>query len=204
MVGTFLRRFLTSLQSPQIELTLLHLEMARPLTEMFPEVPPPDSPLTLILLAARWLSHDLHGEEMPRIAADLLEAGFDTPALVRLAGETEIHSTADAKPLVTQVFRELGIPDTFSETHAKLIATRQIAREVIAGTRDPYRAARHLEFILWSRKPATDDLVRLFDIRDEFKWDAEERRSLPALLADQLQTFARLATLTDEQIASES
>lgn len=51
------------------------------------EIPLPDPSLTPILIAARWVSHDLYNQDMPGIAADLLEAGYDTPALIRLAGE---------------------------------------------------------------------------------------------------------------------
>jgi hypothetical protein len=53
---------------------------------------------------------------MPQIAADLLEAGNDTPTLRRLAGE---------------------------------ILSRQIARGVIAGIRNPRPAADTLEIAIW-------------------------------------------------------
>jgi hypothetical protein len=211
MLGNVIRRLFTKHRAfsgesiaPNLSLNQSDKNLNHTQKEAFPEVPSPDPPLTPLLLAARWISYDLHGEEMPGIAADLLEAGFDTPALRRLAGEIEIHSREDAEPLTKQVFRELGVPGSFSETHAKLIATRQIAREVIVGKRDPYSAASHLQIVLWNWKPATEDLAHLFLVSDEFEWDADEQRYLPALLTDQLQTFARLACLTDEQITVES
>jgi hypothetical protein len=134
-------------------------------------VPPPDSPLTPILLAARWIIGDLHGEQMPAIAADLLEAGFDSPTLVRLAGEMQIRSSADAEPLVGMVFQELGVPWPFSDLRAKLIITRNIAREVMAGNRDLYSALSHLEYALWDWRSTTKDLQMLFGLKDDLSWD---------------------------------
>lgn len=212
-----LRRLLKFFNA-QSEPLSLHLEIASPeRTQLLHEtslkvlkeldcanVPSPDPPLTPLLLAARWISHDLYGEQMPALAADLLEAGYDTPALVRLAGEMQIQSNADAEPFVVKAFQELGVPWPLSEVHAKLITTRQIAREVVAGRRDPYRAASRLEVVLWNWHPITEDLEFLFVVNDELSWDPEHQRYVPTILQDQLETFIRLACLTDEQIAFES
>lgn len=168
------------------------------------EIPPPESPLTPILIASRWISHDLYNEDMPGIAADLLEAGYDTPALIRLAGETQIYASPDADRLIGKAFQELGVPWPLPEVQAKLIATRHIAREVMVGMRDPYRAASELEIVLWNWGPLTEDLVFLFALNDELSWDPEYQRYIPVILQDELIAFGRLACLTDEQIAHES
>jgi hypothetical protein len=94
--------------------------------DSFPDVPPPENSLSPSILAARWLSHDLYGEDMPAIAADLLERGFDSPSLRRLAGEMRITHSADVDPLVGATFRELGGTWPASEKDAKLIASRQL------------------------------------------------------------------------------
>ena len=185
--------------------TQLELSLSDVLKELdCSKVPQPESPLTPLLIAARWISRDLYGEQMPAIAADLLEAGFDGPALVRLAGETEIRSSADAEPLVGKMFQELGVPWPLSDTPAKLIATRQIAKEVVARKRDLYRAASHIEMVLWNWRPATKDLEFLFALNDEYSWDAEYQRYLPTIMRDHIEVFVRLACLTDEQIAIET
>jgi len=77
---------------------------------------------------------------MPGIAADLLEAGFDSPSLRRLAGEIATCS-ADVEELVAKVIREFGLPYPMPEEQAQLIFARQLAREVIAGRRLPWSAA---------------------------------------------------------------
>lgn len=168
------------------------------------EIPPPDPPLTPILIASRWISHDLYNEDMPAIAADMLGAGYETPALIRLAGETQIYASPGADRLIGKAFQELGVPWPMLKVHAKLIATRQIAREVIAGERDLYRAASHIEIILWNWRPVTKDLEFLLILNNELSWDPELQRYIPEILQDEMETFARLACLTDEQIAHES
>jgi hypothetical protein len=163
-------------------------------SEEYPHVPPPDDTRSLIFVAARWASHDLYGEDMPSVAADLLESGYDSPSLRRLAGETGIHNSADAEPLVAKMFHELGIPYPSSERMSKLITSRQIAREVIAGLSDPWRAASALGSI-WRWEPAISELEDIDSILDEIDWSREHRRSSAELKLALLEAFARLAVV---------
>jgi hypothetical protein len=162
----------------------------------YPEVPLPESSLSPMILAARWASHDLYGEDMPGIAADLLEAGFDTPTLRRLSGEMQISNSADAEPLVNGMFRELGVPYPLRALEAKFIASRQLAREVIAGHRNGWAAASHLEIVIWGWPPPNADLATIFSINDEIDWDGPHRRSLSDLTNHLMAAFARIATMT--------
>lgn len=164
----------------------------------YPDVPAPEAPLSPMILAARWASHGLYGEDMPGIALNLLEAEFDTPALRRLAGETQIRNSADAEPLVGRMFRELGLPYPLQEQQARWIVSRQLAREVIAGHRNAWAAASHLEIVVWGWVPANADLDTIFSISDEIDWDVPQRRSLSELNTALIAAFARIATLTLE------
>jgi hypothetical protein len=171
-------------------------------SQEYPEVPIPDAALSPYLLAARWQSHDLYGEDMPRVAADLLEAGHDTPSLIRLAGEINVGCSADVEPLVGRMFRELGVRYPISESEANLIVSRQIAREVIAGERNAWAAANHLEIAIWGwRGTAIPMLAEIFMINDEIDWDPRHRRPLEDLKLSLLDCFASLARLADNQIA---
>ncbi|HEY9126581.1 MAG TPA: hypothetical protein VIM62_05605 [Acidobacteriaceae bacterium] len=212
-----LRRFLQRLKesSEPVFLNIERVSIARTeqLEEALPKVreqlnvsaiPPPDPPLTPLLIASRWVSRDLHNEQIPGIAADLLEAGYDTPALIRLAGEMHIYASPDADRLIGKMFRELGVSWPMPEVQAKLITTRQIAREVMADVRDPYQAATHIEIVLWGWHPPTEALGDLFQINDEVSWDSEYRRDPSDIFYDRLEAFARIACMTDEQIANVS
>ena len=141
MLRGLIDRFLRKL-SPTAppELSVLKLDPPRSWRGQYPDVPEPDSDLSVQLIAARWRCNDIYGEDMPGIAADLLEAGFDSPSLRRLAGEIATCS-ADVEELVAKVIREFGLPYPMPEEQAQLIFARQLAREVIAGRRLPWSAA---------------------------------------------------------------
>jgi hypothetical protein len=173
----------------------LYTSPPKSLVGTYPDIQPPDSPISPIMLAARWASGDLHGEDMPAIAADLLEIGFDTPSIRRLAGELQIHCSADAEWLVSGMFRELGIVYPLAKEDAQLVVSRQIAREVIAGKRNAWAAASHLEIAIWGWFPENEELATIFTIHDEIDCDARFRRPLSQLTKDLSDTFAKLANL---------
>jgi len=168
-------------------------------SEKYPDIPKPEPLLTPQLLAARWASHDLYGEDMPAIAADLLEAGYDTPSLRRLAGETQIKCSADAESLVKSVFRELDITYPLSDRQAKLLTARQVAREVIAGKQDPWAAAYRIEIRVCRWIPKESELDEIFSISEE-RWNAPDRWSAPTQEETLMSKFALLAAMPDERI----
>jgi hypothetical protein len=183
---------------------LIRLEIGQPKSwsSKYPDVPAPDSKLSIQLVAAAWASHDVYGEEMPSIAASLIESGLDSPALRRLAAETSAKCSADVADLVAKMFREFNVPCPLPEKQARLIITRQIAREVIAGERDLERAADYLETVIWGPdwNPPNENLGTIFALYDERKWDPEHQRFGSLITEDLLDAFARLARLTDKEI----
>jgi hypothetical protein len=190
-----------SLMGARGDFSDLYTSLPRSCSQEYPDVPVPDAAGSPHLLAARWQSHDLYGEDMPRVAADLLEAGYETPSLVRLAGEINVSSSADVEPLVARTFRELGVRYPITRTEADLIVSRQVAREVIAGQRNPWAAANYLEIAIWGwRTEKNSTLQAIFEINDELDWDTKYRRSLEELRKSLLDSFALLARLKDEEI----
>jgi hypothetical protein len=160
--------------------------------EDHPDVPKPNSPLSPEWLAVQWLGGDLHGEQMPELAVALLEAGYDTPMLRRLAGEIA-HCRADVEELVEKVFRELGVAYPKSEREVKTLRSRQIAREVIAGKRNAWAAASVLLITIWDRETAEiPDLRIISELHDALDWDAVNHDKLPELTSELIATFARL------------
>jgi hypothetical protein len=165
-------------------------------SDTHPEIPKPAPRLDLCLLAARWTVGDLLPEDMPGIAADLLEAGSDTPSLRRLAGEIQVQCKADVEVLVAKSFHELQVDYPIPEGSAIAIVTRQIAREVIWGVCSLGSAACYIEFKQWSWRQEIPDLWMLYGLNDEFDWDAEYRRPVSEIAADMLETFVRLSAQT--------
>jgi hypothetical protein len=121
-----------------------------------------------MILAARWTARDLYAEYLPGIAADLLEKGFDTPGLRRVAGEMHFDNSEAAEPQVGRMFRELGILHQLGEDEAKLFVSRQIAREVIARYRNAWSAPNRLEITIWRWVPPTPNWAKSFRLTTNF------------------------------------
>jgi hypothetical protein len=166
----------------------------------YPDVPVPDPASSPHLLAARWTVHDLYGEDMPRIAADLLEAGHDTPTIRRLAGEMNVRSSSDVESLMERLFRECAVRYPLSQTEAKLTISRQIAREVIAGIRNPWAAANKLEIAIWGWHAPNSTLGAIFGINGAIDIEPKYRPSLETLRNELLDSFATLACLADDEV----
>jgi hypothetical protein len=166
--------------------------------EEYPDVPMPDSEHSPQILAARWITHDLYGEDMPSIAANLLEAGYDTPALCQLAGEIQVACSADVEDLVARMFRDFHVPYPMSEDEAKMIFSRQIAREVIAGKRNAWAAAS-LTHQMWRWNSENADLNQISELRGSLDWDAVNQNRLPEMTADLITAFARVGAPTDRE-----
>jgi hypothetical protein len=166
----------------------------------YPDVPAPDPPYSPYVLAARWAAHDLYGEDMPRIAADLLEAGYDTPTTRRLAGEMNVNSSSEVEALIERMFKEFAIQYPLPQMEANLIFSRQIAREVIAGIRNPWDAANKLEISIWSWHAPNTTLGEIFGINAAIDIEPKYRPSLDVLRNQLLDSFASLARLTNEEV----
>jgi len=170
------------------------------LAASYPDVPVPDPSYSPRLLAAQWTVHDLYGEDMPRIAADLLEAGHDTPTTRRLAGEMNVRSSSDVESLMVRMFKEFAVRYPLSHTEANLIISRQIAREVIAGIRNPWAAANKLEIAIWGWHAPNSTLGAIFGINEAVDIELKYRPPLETLRNELLDCFASLARLTDEEV----
>jgi hypothetical protein len=165
-------------------------------SEEFRDVPKPTASTMPELIAARWAAGDLRPEQTPGIAADMLESGLDTPSMRRLAGEMRVGCRADVEELVIKMLRELGAEVPDSEVEAKMLSTKQISREVIAGMRNPWKAAHELKIIwqyeIWHHKHLCD----VAQVIDEVQWDPSHGRTFSALNKELIQTFALLGART--------
>jgi hypothetical protein len=188
---------LTTLFSAQIQDPYTNYQKAfetRPVcySEEFPDVPKPTTPTTPELIAARWAAGEIRPEQTPGLAADMLESGLDTPSMCRLAGEMHVGCRADVEGLVVEMLKELGVKIPDSEVEAKALSTRQIAREVIAGMRNPWKAAQELKSIwqyeIWHHKHLCD----VAQLIDEVQWDPPHSRAFPTLNRELIETFALL------------
>ena len=195
---------LTTLFSPQDPDSLTDYQRAfivppTSYSEEFPNIPKPKALTELDLLAARWASGEIWPEKMPGIAADLLESGLDSPSLCRLAGEMHVRRMADVQEIVEKMFRELGVELPASEFAARQHTSVQIAREVIAGMRNPWKAAAELDRIwtyeIWHHK----DLCDIAQLLEELDCPTIAHGGLPQLTTELIEVFTRLGAPTDRE-----
>ena len=102
------------------------------------------------LFVAKWYCSLLYPEEMPQFAADSLEAGYDGPALRRLAGMVKPTST-DIGDLFSQSLTEIGTVTVQNAEQAAIVLARMTARDIIEGRIDPLKGARFLAGLASSR-----------------------------------------------------
>jgi hypothetical protein len=187
-----------SIQEQQ-DFRYLYTDPAISYSKEYAEIPDPEPKLSPDILAVEWGRGDLHGEDMPSLAADLLESGMDTSSLRRLAGEMHVACSADVEEIVGRMFRELGASYPISETEALTVYSRQIAREVIHGQRNAWAAASHLVKGIWPRSRRNPDIQALYELLDALDWNAVNQGTLPALTAELIEVFARLGARTDRE-----
>ena len=96
--------------------------------------------LDVQLIAARWYVEELSGEEMPGLACQALEQGFDGRNLRCLAGLSG-PARRDVAPIVDGALQELGVQTPITKRDAALWMARRVAAQIIEGQIQPYGGA---------------------------------------------------------------
>jgi hypothetical protein len=202
-IKAWLTRSIPSSTGPgkeRLGLVQLKLDEPRAWVGSYPDIPTPEQPMSLQMFVARFVCGDIYAEDTPALAADLLETGYDTPSLRRLAGETQVHCHADAAELIDRIICEAGFPVPFPVFQARMLVTRHIARRVIAGQLDPWRGVSDVkETWGWRDDMPHSDVKLILTAWDEYTWDQEAQRYRPVVFDDLLDAFACVARFTDEQ-----
>ncbi len=94
----------------------------------------------LRLIQARWVLGHITSDQVPGIAVAALLAGFDTPTLRVLAGESS-PIMSEVEPQMERAFAELGLESLEREAAGEVIA-RSWARSIVAGDVTPYEGAK--------------------------------------------------------------
>jgi hypothetical protein len=92
------------------------------------------------LFVAKWYCSKVGPEAMPQFAADALEAGYDGPALRRLAGLLK-PTTVEVGDLFQRALREIGTVTILSKEQAVYSLSRSTASDIVDGRLDPIEGA---------------------------------------------------------------
>ncbi|HWR16110.1 MAG TPA: hypothetical protein VN577_14880 [Terriglobales bacterium] len=113
-------------------------------------------PFSPQLIQARWEFGKLPSEELPRLAQDALELGYDGKYTRRIAG-LESPDSFDLQPLMPGFLAELGVTSKLSQRNAGMALARLVAQAIVDGRVKPYDGARfiwrEIEVELWPNPP---------------------------------------------------
>lgn len=98
-------------------------------------------------VAARWYSGLLKKEDLPELARDALEAGFDGRSLRRIAG-LELNDLTDIDKFIDAALGEMGVPK-LTKRAALLKVAKETFEQTVAGARNPYEGAREVVGMLY-------------------------------------------------------
>ena len=91
---------------------------------------------------ALWTLGRLSSQDLPSVAWDALEIGFDGPALRRLAALNR-PSYFEVGDLLSKALLEMS-KSVFSKPEAAMLLAREIAQQVVAGHKDPLKGASEI------------------------------------------------------------
>jgi hypothetical protein len=146
-----------------------------------------------ILIASRWTCGDIPPEKIAQIAIQLIEAGYEEPAVYRVAAEDNVSSREQVERLLQRMFSELDVEYPMPLEEAHRIVARHIASEVTAGLKDPWMAASQLDRVVPHWETEDRNVWQIYGIADEADWDSGEGRSIAILESELIAAFAELA-----------
>jgi hypothetical protein len=106
-------------------------------------------------------------EDLPGLAADVLEAGYDAPSLRRLAA-SQGRDREEIRRTFAKTLQEFGTRMP-SQEEAVLSAARRIARSVLEGEISPYQGARRIWWDLYSRFGQPESLSGFVGLASEYE-----------------------------------
>jgi hypothetical protein len=127
----------------------------------------------LTSLAEDFALGELLTSDMPDTAMRLLEAGYDSPSLRRLAG-SQAHESEPIAKLLTKSLDELGVRVP-SPPEAGLAIARRIAGDVVRGSMTPYEGARRIWRDVYTRFPELAQLRSFVGLASEYEDDEMHR-----------------------------
>lgn len=143
------------------------------------------------LVAARWYSGNLGKEDLPKLAQDALEAGFDGKSLRRLAS-LDLNDLADVDRFIEGALEEMGAPH-LTKRVALLRLVGETLEQTLAGLRNPYEAAKEVLSKLYAGIPGefpnimyqieeSAEMIESYP-EDRKKWEGDILRQMKEFLA---------------------
>jgi hypothetical protein len=117
----------------------------------------------------------LLADDLPAVAVQALENGYDSPSLRQLAG-ADASNPQQIRSLFLKALDELNLPLP-SAREAGLSLARSIANEVLEGTVMPYEGAKRIWHEVYVYFPELKELKLFVGLASEYEDDRKHRDS---------------------------
>jgi hypothetical protein len=132
-------------------------------------------------LAVLYYFGDLSYWQLPPIAADALELGFDGPALRRLAGLVNPVASDIRPEQIDSAFREMGVTAPIAKDVAQLALASEAAKRATSGESNVFNEATHIRIHVCELHDPPSELQRIVVLSEESehaprgKWEELEK-----------------------------
>ena len=143
------------------------------------------------LVAARWYSGNLGKEDLPKLAQDALEAGFDGKSLRRIAA-LGLNDLEDIDRFIEGALKEMGAP-RLTKRVALLRLVEQSFEQAIASLQNPYESAREALGMLYAGIPGEfpDIMYQIEDSAEMIELYPEDRKKWEGNILCHMKEFLR-------------
>jgi hypothetical protein len=146
-------------------------------------------------IVARWSLELLSGEELPALAGDLLQNGYDNQALREVAGLVR-PTLRDAEETFNRGMLQAGFTRLATPQAVRLLAW-DVAKGIVDEEIAPESGARQLAG-LWSGSRGIDELVAFYGCTDQYDDHPEARSEIE----DEIRALARQFVTAHPELAA--
>jgi len=129
--------------------------------------------VNLSRIAANYILGNLLTEDLPTLAIEALQAGYDSPSLRQLAA-SEGSQSDEIRKLFSKALEELKI-NAPSLTEAGLMLAQDIAKDIVMGRIAPYEGAKRIWWDVFTRFPQLTQLTPFVGLASEYEDDEQHR-----------------------------
>jgi hypothetical protein len=133
--------------------------------------------------ANAYILGDVSADDLPAVAVQALEDGYDSLALrqLALAGQLDSH---ERRVLFCRALEEVGLSIP-SRREAGLAAARSIAEGILNGTTMPYPGAKEIWSKVYTRCPELAELKAFVGFASEYEDDDRHREEYVRLIVEE-------------------
>jgi hypothetical protein len=145
------------------------------------------------LFQAGWVFGEIRTDRVAKFAEEALTAGYDGPALRRLAALSK-DDTQDLPRFLAPAFVELGLSAEVSKEQSGLCIAKALARAALDEEIHPYIAARLIWKRVYRQCESLEQLLPFVGLASEYEDDPQHRSEHEQDISEELENLLRSFT----------